>query len=139
RCFGERKMSVYLAVSARVLSPLALEPSPPFAPLDGLLQRAWVRREKGAAFWRELPPTSRDDPAFIQAPLPLKKVWFGSDWVWAASGAVFEKWAGDTHYWNKRSDAREFANRTNLNRLEIGKGEFKAYHQPLVVTHCDAL
>jgi hypothetical protein len=57
-------------------------------------------------------------------------------WVYASSvGIPNEPWEYDTVYWNRRTDGGELlelVEPTGLpGRVELGKGPYKAYHQPL--------
>lgn len=57
-------------------------------------------------------------------------------WVYASSIAVpDEPWEFDTVYWNRRTDGGELLEQVEADglptRVELGKGPYKAYHQPL--------
>lgn len=127
--------TVSVKITALMASPIAMEGMPPFLPLDGLLARAYLRRKLGPEFFAAPPPSNRYD-GFITPDLPLVKWNAGADdWFWAASGAQFDAPLASTEHWNKRVREGEMAKRTTVGQIQIGKGQFKAYHQPLPVMH----
>ena len=94
-------------------------------------------RAKALAFYAEQGWPVPDDVHF----LPLATWGHGLEhglWVYASSvGIPDEPWEFDTVYWNRRTDGGELLELVAAaglpGRVELGKGPYKAYHQPLAL------
>lgn len=126
--------------------------------LDGLLARSLLEYLLGHEYY--LLPDAREAPLFLRLPLAIQGpaaeqmeakpagAWLDIKqdlqdraWWYACSTARIDVLARDTHYWNKRFDARpalsdriDFKGR--VEKVIIENGPYKAYHQPLPVIIC---
>lgn len=111
-----------ICVTAHLSTPIVGEPT---LPLDGILYAQAVRHEMG-----EPPITSLWTPPQVEMPIEIYNA--GPEWFYGCSFAMWESpTASGEDTWVKMARIDEVARYTRGDRLDISKGEYKGYHQPI--------
>lgn len=105
-----------------------------YLPLDGILATIWMREHHPDAFYNDSVAAKAN---LIEAELPIERRGVGLDWYYACSFCEVEWEAEEVIHWHKRHTVTEQVRYLGdkAPKLNLGKGETKAYRMPLYLLH----